>query len=320
MQTKKAGGEMNAQNIKVKGRKPFTKEQWLLLAIAGCFMIYIIAFNYVPIAGWVLSFFKYKPSYGLDFSNQAFVGLDNFAKLWREKDELIRVLKNTIILSTMSLLCSPFPMLLAIMFSEIKNRMFLRVAQTVTTFPNFISWIIIYGVCFTVFSNNGVWAKISYFLTGKKQMMGFLSNPDTAYVFHTLLEQWKVLGWNSIIYCAAIAGIDASLYEAAQIDGANRIMQIWHITIPELMSTFLVLFLLSISNLLSSGFDHYFVFYNPMVADKLLVLDLWTYRLGISQGDYSFSIAAGIMRTMVSLVLLFSMNAISRKVRGNTIV
>ena len=211
-------------------------------------------------------------------------------------------------------------MLLAIMFSEIKNKTFLRFAQTITTFPNFISWIIIYGVCFTVFSNNGVWAKIVYFLTGKKQMMGFLSNPDTAYAFHTLLEQWKGLGWSSIIYCAAIAGIDSSLYEAAQIDGANRIMQIWHITIPELMNTFLVLFLLSISSLLSRGFDHYFVFYNPMVADKLLVLDLWTYRLGISQGDYSFSIAAGIMRTMVSLILLFSMNAVSRKVRGNTIV
>ena len=211
-------------------------------------------------------------------------------------------------------------MLLAIMFSEIKNRTFLRIAQTVTTFPNFISWIVIYGVCVTVFSNNGVWAKLTFLFTGKKQIMGFLSNPDTAYVFHTLLEQWKGLGWSSIIYCAAISGIDASLYEAAQIDGANRLMQIWHITVPELMNTFLVLFLLSVSSILGNGFDHYFVFYNPMVADKLLVLDLWTYRLGISQNDYSFSIAAGIMRTFVSLALLFSVNSISRKIRGNTIV
>ena len=301
-------------------RKTLTKEQVLLLSIAVVFMLYIFAFNYVPIAGWVLSMFKYKPAYGLNFSKQVFVGFDNFAKLWRERAELIRVLKNTLILSGLSLLCSPLPMILAIMFSELRSKKFLRIAQTITTFPNFISWIVIYGVCFTVFSNNGVWAKASYLITGKKQVMGFLSNEDTAYVFHTLLEQWKVLGWNSIIYCAAIAGIDGSLYEAAEIDGANRLKQIWYITVPELMGTFLVLFLLSISSILGNGFDHYFVFYNPMVADKLLVLDLWTYRLGISQGDYSFSIAAGIVRTFVALVLLFSVNAASRRIRGNSIV
>ena len=303
-----------------KKRKPLTREQKILLLVAAVFMLYIVAFNYVPIAGWALSLFKYKPAYGLNFARQKFVRFDNFVKLWRERQELFHVLKNTLILSGLSLLCSPLPMVLAILFSELRRKNFMRVAQTVTTFPNFISWIIIYGVSYTIFSNSGIWAQMTYFLTGKKQVMGYLSNLDTAYTFHTLLAEWKSVGWSSIVYCAAIAGIDDSLYEAAKIDGANRLQQIWHITVPGLLETFLVLFLLSISNILSSGFDHYFVFYNPMVADKLLVLDLWTYRLGISQGDYSFSIAAGIVRTFVALVLLFSVNAFSRRIRGNSIV
>ena len=310
---------MTCRTLK-KARKPLRKEQKALLLIAAVFMLYLIAFNYIPIAGWALSLFKYKPAYGLNFARQKFVRFDNFVKLWRERQELLHVLKNTLVLSGLSLLCSPLPMVLAILFMEIRSKSYMRVAQTVTTFPHFLSWIIIYGVSYTIFSNSGIWAQIIYFLTGKKQVMGYLSNLNTAYIFHTLLSEWKGLGWSSIIYCAAIASIDDSLYEAAKIDGANRFQQIWHITVPGLLETFLVLFLLSISNILSSGFDHYFVFYNPMVADKLLVLDLWTYRLGISQGDYSFSIAAGIVRTFVALVLLFSVNAFSRKIRGNTIV
>lgn len=301
-------------------RKKLRKEQMILLALAGVFMAYIFAFAYVPIAGWALSLFKYKPAYGLDFTRQKFVGLDNFVRLWNERREVFRVLRNTLALSGLSLLCTPLPMLLAIMFSELRSKKFLRVAQTMTTFPNFISWIIVYGVCYTIFSNSGVWAQMVYALTGHKQVIGFLGDPDTAWIFHTLLRQWKGLGWSSIIYCAAIAGIDETLYEAARIDGANRLRQIWHVTLPGLRDTFLVLLLLDISNILSSGFDHYFVFYNPMVADTLMVLDLWTYRLGIAQADYSFSIAAGIVKTFVSLILLFSANTVSKKIRGYSIV
>ena len=301
-------------------RRPLRRTQKRLLLIALFFIIYIIAFNYVPIFGWALSLYKYKPAFGLNFAKQRFVGLDNFIRLWRERAELLHVLKNTLILSALSLMCSPLPMLLAILFSELRTKAFLRLSQTVTTFPNFISWIIIYGVSYTIFSNSGLWAQITYALTGRKQIMGFLNRADTAYIFHTVLGEWKTLGWNCIIYCAAVAGIDETLYEAARIDGANRLEQIRYITIPGLMETFLVLFLLSISSILSSGFDHYFVFYNPMVADRLLVLDLWTYRLGIEQGDYSFSIAAGIVRTFVAMILLFSANHVSLRIRGNSIV
>lgn len=304
----------------IRRRKPWRKEQKILFALASVFALYIFAFCYVPIAGWALAFFKYKPAFGLNFAKQKFLGFDNFIRLWKERSEVIRVTKNTLVLSVLGLLCSPLPMVLAIMFSEIRNKKYLRFVQTVTTFPNFISWIIIFGVSYTIFSNSGVWATLVYAITGEKQMIGFLGNPDTAWGFHTVLGQWKGLGWSSIIYCAAIAGIDETLYEAAKIDGATRIRQIWHVTLPGLRDTFLVLLLLSISSLLSSGFDHYFVFYSPMVSDTLMVLDLWVYRLGVAQADYSFAIAAGIVKSAVSLTLLFSANVISKKLRGYSIV
>lgn len=301
-------------------RKPLRREQKVLLAVAMVFVVYIFAFCYVPIAGWGLSVFRYKPAFGLNFAKQKFVGLDNFVRIWNERSEVLRVLRNTLALSALGLICSPLPMILAILFSELRSKKYMSFVQTVTTFPNFISWIIVYGVCYTIFSNTGVWANAVYALTGQKQVMGFLSNVNTAWGFQTFLGQWKSLGWNAIIYCAAIAGIDDTLYEAAKIDGANRFQQIWHVTLPGLKDTFFVLFLLSISNILSSGFDHYFVFNNPMVSDKLMVLDLWTYQLGIGQADYSYSIAVGIIKTFVSLILLFTANGISKKIRGYSIV
>ena len=135
-----------------------------------------------------------------------------------------------------------------------------------------------------------------------------------------MLELWKGSGWSAIIYCATIAGIDESLYEAARIDGAGKLQCIWHITLPGVRETFFVLLLLSISSILSNGFDHYFVFNNSMVTDKLLTLDLYVYRMGIQMLDYSYAIAAGMTKTVVSLVLLFSVNAISKRVRGSSLI
>ncbi len=136
---------LSGKTVKNK-KKPLRREQKVLILVAGIFMLYIIACNYVPIAGWALSLFRYKPAFGLRFSKQKFVLFDNFIKLWKERRELFHVLRNTLALSGLSLLCAPLPMLLAILFSELRSRSFMRVAQTVTTFPNFISWIIIYGV------------------------------------------------------------------------------------------------------------------------------------------------------------------------------
>ena len=135
-----------------------------------------------------------------------------------------------------------------------------------------------------------------------------------------LIALWKNFGWNAILYFAAISGIDTELYDAASVDGANRFQKIMHITVPGITNTYFTLLLLSISNFLSSGIDHYLSFYNSSVAEKIMVLDLYTYRLGLVSGDYSFSSAVGILKTAVSLILLFSANYASKKIRGYSIV
>ena len=139
-------------------------------------------------------------------------------------------------------------------------------------------------------------------------------------MFQTILNVWKVLGWNAIIYFAAIAGIDSELYDAASVDGAGRFHKILHITVPGISSTFFVLLLLQVSNMLSLGIDQYLAFYNSMVADKILVLDLYVYRLGLITQDYSYATAVGIFKSLVSIILLFSVNGISKKLRGESLV
>ena len=136
----------------------------------------------------------------------------------------------------------------------------------------------------------------------------------------TLLGIWKELGWNSIIYLAAITGIDEEYYDAARVDGAGRFRCIWHITVPGLMPTFIVLLLLKVGNLLSVGFDQYLVFNNAMISSRLEVLDLYTYRIGIGTQDYSFAVAVGIVKSVVSLLMLFSVNALAKRVRGESII
>jgi len=162
---------------------------------------------------------------------------------------------------------------------------------------------------------NGVLRKF-----GAESIMNPLGNNDIAWGFQWALATWKSLGWNAIIYIAAITGIDSELYDAVHVDGANRWQTIWHVTVPGLYSTFFVLLLLQISNILSNGFDQYFVFYNPLTADKLEVLDYYVYKIGVLTNNYPQSIALGMFKTIISVTLLFGANKLSQKMRGESIV
>jgi len=284
------------------------------------FLIFVIAFNYVPLFGWIYAFYDFRPTLGSALANQQFVGLANFAEIWKEKEDLIRVLGNTLAMGGLSLLVSPLPVLLAILLSEVKNLTFKKLIQVTSTFPNFISWIVVFGIATSVFSYTGLVSTVIKAFGGTPPDIGLLGNVDRVWVFQTFLGVWKGMGWSSIIYLAAIAGIDPGLYEAVTIDGANKLQAIRHITIPGILPTFLVLFLLAVSLILSNGFDQYFVFYNSLVSDKITSLDLYTYQLGIIAGRYSYSIAFGIAKTFVSILLLFSVNSLARAIRGESIV
>lgn len=298
-------------------KKKYNKEGIRLFLIALPFVLFVFAFAYVPLFGWAYAFSDYRA--GMSLSDVSFVGLRHFRAIWDNRGELVRVLRNTFALSLIGLAFSPLPVVFAILINEIKSRKFRKMVQTFTTLPNFISWIVVFTLVFAMFSSDGmVNSMLRRF--GSDSIVDPLGNNDIAWIFQWALATWKSLGWNAIIYIAAIAGIDAELYDAAHVDGASRFQTIMHVTVPGLYSTFFVLLLLQISNILSNGFDQYFVFYNPLTADKLEVLDYYVYKIGVLTNNYPQSIALGMFKTVISVTLLFGANKLSKKLRGESIV
>ena len=281
------------------------------------FLIFVFAFAYVPLFGWAYAFTDYSPGKSLFGSN--FTGLNIFIKIWDNRMELIRVLRNTLTMSFICIATSPLAVIFAILLNEIKSSKFRKLVQTTTTLPNFISWIVVYTLAFALFSGDGVVSNV-YRALGIDKSVDLLGNNNVVWIFQWGLGTWKSLGWGAIIYMATIAGIDSELYDAAHVDGANRFQTIMNITIPGLYSTYFVLLLLSISNILSNGFEQYFIFYNPLTADKIEVLDYYVYKIGVLTNDYPQSIALGMTKTIVSVALLFTANKLSKKIRGVSIV
>lgn len=281
------------------------------------FLILVFAFAYVPLMGWAYAFFDYRP--GMSLFDCNFVGLKTFAKIWANKAELFRVMRNTLAMSAICITTMPLAVIFAIMLNEIKSSKFRKLVQTTTTLPNFISWIVVFTLAFAMFSTDGMVAGVFKAL-GKETTVNLLGDNKHAWMFQWGLATWKSLGWSAIIYIASIAGIDSELYDAAHVDGANRMQTIRHITIPGLYATFFVQLLLAISNMLSNGFEQYFVFYNPLTADKIEVLDYYVFKIGVLTNDYPQSIALGMAKTIISVMLLFSANQLSKKVRGESIV
>lgn len=300
------------------GRLKFKKERITLTLLAVPFIIFIFAFCYVPLFGWILAFINYKP--GLKIWNCDFAGLYYFKLIFKEWRKMSSVLKNTLAMSFLGLICTPLPAIFAIFLSELPSVRFKKLVQTFTTIPNFVSWVIIYALSYALFSSEGVVNQVLMNVGILDKASNIIGNSSATWYFQTALSVWKSLGWNAIIYFAAIAGIDSELYDAASVDGAGRFQRILHITVPGISSTFFVLLLLQVSNLLSLGVDQYLAFYNSMVADKILVLDLYVYRLGLVTQDYSYATAVGIFKSLVSIILLFSVNSLSKKLRGESLV
>jgi ABC-type polysaccharide transport system permease subunit len=290
------------------------RKGWSLFFMALPFMVFVVLFNYVPLAGWGLSFLEYKP--GVPILKNQFVGFKNFYLIIKSRD-MIRVMKNTIVLSGLNFILMICPVIFALLLNEIKSNKFKRLSQTVTTLPHFISWVIVYSLSFAIFGSEGLMNQLLKPF-GIEQRV--LINPGAVYWFQSFMYQWKSVGWNAIIYIAAITGIDQELYEAATVDGAGRFRCAWHITIPGLMPTFLVLALLNIAGFVNTGTDQHFVFRNAIIMDNIETLDLYTYRLGMQLLDYSYATAVGIFKSAISIALLFITNNFAKRVRGVVII
>lgn len=304
-----------ANNTVKPPKKKSGRKNWYLFFICLPFMIMTLLFNYVPIAGWIISFFDYKA--GRPLFDCTFVGFKYFEMFFTDR-QVLQVIKNTLIFSAIGFFITPLPMIFAILLNEVKATKFRKVAQTITTLPHFISYVIVYSLFFAIFSTDGVLNEVIKIFGGAGET-NLLMNKDIVYFFQTCVSQWKGLGWSAIIYIAAVAGIDQELYEAAAIDGAGRLRSAIHITLPGLMPTFITLLMLGISNLINTGYEQYFVFKNSVIYDKIEVLDLYIYKQGLQIFDYSYSTAVGMVKSAISIVLLTAANVLSKKVRGNSI-
>ena len=298
--------------------KASLKRGYQLLLMAVPLMLIVLLFNYMPLCGWIYAFFDYKP--GVPLFQNDFVGLKYFRLFLTDPIDMMRVMKNTVVFALIGYALSPLPMVFAILLNEVRSTRYKRLVQTVTTIPNFVSWIIVFSLAFSIFSSDGLLNDLLRKLGLTKAPTMVMSDANSVYWFQTVLSQWKGLGWSAVIYLAAITGIEQDLYEAAAIDGANRFQSAIHITVPGLMPTFLVLFILSIGNFVNVGFEQYFVFKNPATSVNIEVLDLYVYRIGMSNHDYSYGVAIGIMKSFISIVLIFIANKIAKKVRGTSII
>lgn len=283
-------------------------------------LILVFLFHYFPIWGWLFAFFQFKP--GKSVFDCTFVGLQNFKMLFMNKvmvSNLLRVLKNTFGMQLLNYAFSPLPMIFAIFLSELPSKRFKKAVQTFTTLPHFIGWVIVYSLATALLAPNGVANTLAIQFGWLDAPVNYLASGDHVWIKQALLMQWKSIGWSSIIYFAAIAGIDQQLYEAAMVDGATKWQRIWHITIPNLIPTYFTLLIISIGNFLNTGFEQYMIFCNPLNKDAIEVLDLYVYNLGIGSGQISFSVAVGIMKSIVAFVLFFSANAFSKKIRNESV-
>ena len=298
-----------------KGSKFEMETKFKLFLMFIPFAMLAFVFCYLPLWGWRYAFFDYKA--GGELSSKTFVGFKWFKYLFENeatKRDIVRVLKNTLAMSGLGIITSWIPLAFAVFLTEIKSRPFKRIVQTFTTIPNFISWILVYTVALAIFSTDGFFNMI--FGTSGNHLMG-----DTNTWLKMLLWGiWKGVGWSAIIYIAGIAGIDKQLYEAARVDGAGRWHRIWHVTLPGLMPTYMVMLLLSVAGMLSNGLDQYLVFSNASNMEHMEVLDLYVYHLGFGGGSIPLSTVIGMAKSLVSVFLLFLANGVSKLVRHESIV
>lgn len=285
------------------------------------FLVLCFLFCYFPLHGWIYALYDYRAP--LKLSQCEFVGLKWFRMLFSnptQVKQLLQVLKNTFAMSFLGIATSFLPVLFAIFLNEIKCKWFRNIVQTITTIPNFISWTLVYSLAFALFSTTGMVNSVLQQSGVIDQAVKFLDSSNHVWLSMILWSLWKNLGWNSIMYLAAISGIDQEMYEAAKVDGANRFQIIRNITIPCLLPTYFVMLMLSVANFLSNGMDQYYVFQNAFNKNSIQVLDLYVYNIGVTGKSMSLATAIGIMKSAVSVILLFTVNTISKKIRGESII
>ncbi|UNK21373.1 ABC transporter permease subunit [Paenibacillus sp. N3/727] len=280
----------------------------LLLALPG--VIFFIIFKYIPITNLVIAFQDYSPYFGI--TGSPWVGFEHFSRFFSNED-FYMLLRNTLAISFLNLIFFfPAPIILSIMLNEVRNAIVKRTVQSLIYIPHFLSWVLIYGLTFLMFSQSeGLVNK--FMISMGNDTIDILSNPNYFWGMLTAQSIWKEVGWGTIIFLAAIAGIDPQLYEAGVMDGAGRMRRIWHITLPGMRNVIMILFILRLGTIMDTGFEQIYLMMNAAVSNVAEVFDTYVYRVGIKQGEFSYSTAIGLFKSLVGVILVVTANKVAKK-------
>jgi len=272
-------------------------------------LIFFILFHYKPMYGAIIAFKDYTPALGIDES--PWVGLENFFRFF-DSVYFGRLIRNTILLSVYSLIFGfPAPIILALLLNEVKNKKFKGLTQTVTYLPHFISMIVVTGMLVDFSMTSGLFNDIIELFGGERSPL--LQNPDLYRTIYVASGVWQEVGWGSIIYLSALSGVDSQLYEAAQIDGAGKWKQLVHVTLPGIMPTIIIMFILKMGTLMNMGYEKTILLYNPATYETADIISSYIYRIGLLEQDWSYSTAIGLFNSVINLALLLITNKLARK-------
>ena len=304
-----------ADKTNVQRKKKNWQKDWQLHLMIFPGLLFILLFKYMPLGGITIAFKEFLPGKGIWGS--PWVGLENFEYMLALPDTK-RVMWNTLFIAAAKILINfPVPIIISILLSEVKNHRFKRSVQTIIYLPYFISWVILAGIIQDLFAKEGLinqflgifGAEPVFFLGNKYAFLGVLIGTDV----------WKNFGYNTVVYLAAITGIDETLYEAAKIDGANRFQQIWNVTLPGIAPIVVLMMILNLGNVLNAGFEQIFNLYNPLVYETADIIDTFVYRISLVEANYSLGTAVGLLKSVVSFILIVTSYKIANKYSDYTV-
>ena len=299
-----------ARSVKGRGviRRDFQRNCRLYLLMLPVLAFYII-FHYAPMAGAIVAFKNYSPALGIFGS--PWTGLTHFKDFFSSY-YFVRIMRNTLLLSTYTILfCFPAPIILALMLNELRSKAFLKVTQTIVYLPRFISIIVICSLIKSFTYSDGIINDFLVIFTG--QRIPLLQEPKYFRTVYVLSEIWQTMGWDSIIYMAALAGVDQELYDAASVDGAGKWRQLWCVTLPSILPTIMVLLIIKIGSMMNLGYEKVILLYNEVTYETADIISSFIYRKGLQEFSWSYSTAVGLFNSVCSFVLLFAANAASRR-------
>lgn len=279
-----------------------------LLVFPG--LLYFLVFKYIPMWGVLIAFQEYSPYLG--FLHSEWVGGEHFQRLFANP-EFYRIFRNTMAINALSLIFFfPLPVVLSLMMNELRLQWFKKTIQSIVYLPHFLSWVVIVGMSFLMLSQSeGIINQLLAAFGHEK--IDFLTNPDYFWVLLTLQSIWKEVGWGTVLFLAAIASVDTQQYEAAKLDGAGRLRQMWHVTLPAIRNVIIILLILRIGHIMDVGFEEVYLMMNGAVSEVAEVFDTYVYRVGILQAQFSYSTAVGLFKSFIGVALVIFANWLAKK-------